>query len=145
MARTCHAQALSIQKDLGDRRGMAFSLRELGTVAERTGELKRARELLSESLSTLRDLGDREGVAESLESLASLAAAESQHDRALRLAGAALALRESIGSPLMPSDRERMDERLRKARQTLGKREASHALAEGKSLGLEQAVRYGLE
>jgi predicted ATPase len=144
-ARARHEQALSIQKDLGDRWGMAYSLRGLGTVAERTGDLKQARDRMSESLRMLRDLGDREGVAESLESLAVLAVTESQHDRALRLAGAALALRESIGSPLVPSDRERMEERLRKARQALGKQEASHAIAEGRLLAFEQAVRYGLE
>jgi non-specific serine/threonine protein kinase len=144
-ARSCHAQALSIQKDLGDRWGTAFSLRGLGMVAERVGDLKEARELLRESLCILRDLGDREGMAESLESLAALAVAESQPERALRLAGAAHALREVIGSPLMPSDRDNLDKQLRKAKNVLGKKESSRSLAEGKLLALEQAVRYGLE
>ena len=145
VARSCHEQAVTIQKELGDLRGMGFSLRELGIVSERTGELTRARGLLADSLRILRDLSDREGIAESLESLVGLAVAQAQPDRALRLAGAAWALRELIGSPLMPVDRERLDACLRQAKQALGKDAAARAYAEGRAFPFERAVQYGLE
>ncbi|HYR51653.1 MAG TPA: protein kinase [Candidatus Dormibacteraeota bacterium] len=143
-ARSCHEQALAIQKELGDQWGMTFSLRELGVAAERSGAFAEARNLLVEGLRILKDLGDREGVAESLESLAGLAVGQRQYDRALRLAGAALALREMLGSPLMPADRQRLDSRLREARQGLGKQVATRAFIEGRGFSFERALQYGL-
>ncbi|MGE5177473.1 MAG: protein kinase domain-containing protein [Bacteroidota bacterium] len=144
-ARSWHEQALAIQKELDDRWGTAFSLRELGIVAERTGALSEAQSLHGRSLSILRDLGDREGIAESLEALVALAVAREDPERALRLAGAAWALRERIGSPLVPVDRKRLDAVVRQAKQALGPEQSKRSYAEGRMFSMEQAVRYGLE
>jgi hypothetical protein len=124
---------------------MAFSLRELGMVGERSGELTKAQDLLEQSLRILKDLGDREGIAESLESLVGLAVSQAQPERALRLAGSARTLRETIGSPLMAADRERLEPRLREARQGLSKEAASRAYAEGRGFSFAQALRLALQ
>jgi len=144
-ARSLHEQALAIQRDLGDRWGVAYSLRELGIVAERRQDLPTARAQIMESLGVVRELGDREGVAACLEGLVGLAVAEARHERALKLAGAAHSLREEIASPLVPSDQERLDDRLSEARRALGPAAASAAFAEGGRLSFESAIRFALE
>jgi predicted ATPase len=144
-ARQHNEDALAIQRELGDKWGMAFSLRELGSVADRQGEHASARELFLQSLVILRELGDREGTAEILERLAGLAAARRQPERAHRLAGAAAALREVIGSPLTPSDREALERRLSEAEGMIGSEAAARAYSEGRRLTPEQAERYAAE
>jgi predicted ATPase len=144
-ARSLQEQALAIQRDLGDRWGMAYSLRELGIIAERRRDLSSARAQIRESLGMVRELGDREGMAACLEGLVGVAVAEARHERALKLAGAAHSLREEIASPLVPSDQERLDERLAEARHALGSAAASAALADGGRLSSEDAIRFALE
>jgi non-specific serine/threonine protein kinase len=84
-------------------------------------------------------------MAACLEGLVGLAVAEARHERALKLTGAAHSLREEIASPLVPSDQERLDQRLSEARHALGSAAAFAAFAEGGRLSFEDAIRFALE
>ena len=62
-----------------------------------------------------------------------------------RLAGAAEALRETIGSPLAPAEREDLDRSVAKARAALADEVAAAAFGAGRALTLEQAVNLVLD
>src|SRR5579862_7397475 len=58
-AKALHEEGLAIRRELGDRRGTAASLGNLGNVALNQGDYPAARALYEESLAILRALGDR--------------------------------------------------------------------------------------
>ena len=68
-----HEAALTLHRELGDKRGVAATLDALGLVAQIQGNLTRAAGLLEESLALERGLGNRRGEAGSLHNLALLA------------------------------------------------------------------------
>jgi tetratricopeptide (TPR) repeat protein len=59
-------EGLTIQQDLGDRRGMAGSLRVLGVIATRIGPLEEIERRTRESVAAFRAVGDRAHAAEAL-------------------------------------------------------------------------------
>ena len=65
-ARLLEEEALSIARELGDKRTMALALHFLGPVNHRLGDLARAQSLLEEGLMLWRGLGDADGIALSL-------------------------------------------------------------------------------
>jgi hypothetical protein len=115
-------------------------------LAYRQGDYAAARSLHEEGLAIFRELGDKGGIAQSLESLAGLAAVWGRGlERAARLWGAAAALREAIGAPLPPSEREKYEREVGAARAALGEEAFASAWAEGEAMTLEQAIAYALE
>jgi DNA-binding CsgD family transcriptional regulator len=108
------------------------------------GEPQRAEALLKESLAIVVELGmSKADVAESLEGLAGTAVALGQHLRAARLWGATGALRE-VSRPWSPTERVLHDPWLVAARSRLDEATWEEAFAEGKAMGLEEAVEYAL-
>ncbi len=82
------------------------------------------------------------GIAYSLEACAGLAVKESKPERAAVLWGTAEALREEIGLPLPPNERDQYDRDVAEVRQTLDETTFSAAWTQGRSLTLEQAIAY---
>jgi non-specific serine/threonine protein kinase len=80
LARSYSEEGLSISRDVGDRRGMALSLRLLGNMFRMHGDYATAQAHLEESLSIGRTLGDKATTVVSLLGLGSVA--ESQGDYA---------------------------------------------------------------
>src|SRR5579884_857252 len=144
LARALFEECLALFKELGDRGDFAVSLNCLGMVALNTGDPAAARARCEESLAIRRELGDKQGIAESMESLASLAAAQGQMQRASRLWAAAQALREAIGSPLPPNEREKHDRNLAIVREALGESAFAIAWEQGQAMTIEQAMAYTL-
>ncbi len=72
-ARAYYDEGLTIQRDLGDRQGIAHSLLCLGTVACSLGDYTSARACYEESLTIQREVGDRKGIAYSLYNLGDVA------------------------------------------------------------------------
>ena len=69
-----YEESLAIRRELGDRRGIASSLTNLGDVAHEQGELRPTpARLVEEGLAIRRELGDRRGIAISLGILGSIA------------------------------------------------------------------------
>ena len=145
VARALCEQSLAIRRELGDRRGIATSLHDLGMVAYERGDYRAARALYEESLAILRELGYRSRIATALESFARLAAAEAQVGRVARLLGAAESLREAIGTPLRPTQRADYAHAVAAARAELGEEAFAAAWAEGQAMSVEQAIAYALE
>lgn len=87
------------------------------------------------------------GIADSLENLAGLAARSGDPSRAPMLGGAAEALREEIGVPLSPAERERYERHLDLARSQLNSEEWDLQWAKGRAAApdLEHATGYLLE
>jgi tetratricopeptide (TPR) repeat protein len=93
-------EALRLQREIGDTRGVAWALNNLGVLAHTQGELTAARCHYEEALRLLVERRDALGVAQALSNLGEVAEAEGEQPHAYRLMIAAEALFEEIGSPL---------------------------------------------
>ena len=72
-ARARYEESLAIRRELGDRRGIAALLGNLGNVTAAQGDFASARAILEETLAIMRELGDRWGIARSLANLGNVA------------------------------------------------------------------------
>ena len=97
-ARTFTEESLALRRNLGDVRGVAASLNNLGLVLRDLGDVGAARSVTEESLALRRELGDARGVGWALHNLGALARMEGDYARARSLAEEALALRRSKGN-----------------------------------------------
>jgi predicted ATPase len=68
-SRQFHQESLAIQRDRGDRPGIAASLCNLGNVCLALGDYPAAHSFHEQSLAIYRDLGDRHGIANLLSNL----------------------------------------------------------------------------
>jgi non-specific serine/threonine protein kinase len=124
-------------------RGKAFN--GAGVLVSYQGDYASARAYFEESLTIQREIGDRSGISFSLEAFASLAARESRSERAAALLAGAEALREEIGVPIAPHEREQRDRDLSEARQALGEEAFTSAWERGRAMTMEQAIEYALQ
>ncbi|MEM9246908.1 MAG: tetratricopeptide repeat protein, partial [Cyanobacteria bacterium P01_F01_bin.153] len=90
-------QALEIQESIGDRRGEATSLRNLGALDRRQGFYRRAIGRQRRALKISRALGDRRGEAGALDALGRLHRILGQFDQAIEFHSQALALDRELG------------------------------------------------
>jgi predicted ATPase len=144
-ARALHEESLAIFQELEDKRACATALNHLAPILLHQGEADKARALLEESLTIWRDLEDRHGNIWNLERLAEVAVAQSQPARAARLWGAAEGMREKLGVPLPPPERQRCERPLAAARAQLSTTEWEAAWREGRRMPFEQALQYAVE
>lgn len=144
-ARSLYAESLAIRRALGDRSGIATSLVNLGFAASDQGDYPSAQALFAESLLAFQELGYRRGLADVLEALAYVGLTPADPARAARIWGAAERLRERIGAPLPPNERERYDGRVATARAALGDDAAfDRAWQEGHAMSLDEAIKLAL-
>jgi len=80
-----------------------------------------------------------------LDGLAAVLRAHAEVHKAVCLWGAAFALRDSIGGPQPPKERERSEQQIGQARSALDEDAFATAWAAGRALTWEQAVSYALE
>ena len=128
----------------GNRFVLLCALDGLGFVALKQGELGQAGRYGSDSLRLCRELGNRRMTAVALENMAEVALGQAQPGRAAQLLGAAAALRERIGAPPHPTDKEEADRITAALRQALDKETFDAASATGRALEWEQAIDYAL-
>jgi Tfp pilus assembly protein PilF len=62
-------ESQSLYRELGNQRGLAYSLNNLGDVAREQGDYAAARTWYAESLALVRELGNQRGIAYSLHNL----------------------------------------------------------------------------
>lgn len=99
LARPLFEEGLAIYRELGDRWGVANSLRDLGFLAFYQADYASARPLLEEGLAIRRELGDRWGVANSLQELGFLALLQVSDYASVRpLFEEGLAIHRELGS-----------------------------------------------
>jgi tetratricopeptide (TPR) repeat protein len=98
-ARQRYEESLAIERELGNRAGIASSLHQLGVLHHLQGEYPQARQRYEESLAVERELGNRAGIASSLHQLGRLAEEAGEYAQAVGLVGQAFAILTEIGSP----------------------------------------------
>jgi tetratricopeptide (TPR) repeat protein len=143
-ARSLYEQSLEIFRASQNQWGIAYALGCLGNSVICQGDAITARSLYTESLVILSAIGNKRGLAYSLEAFAHLAATKLQRERAVRLWGAAERLREEIGSPLPPNERDGFDREADQSRTALSEQAFAAAWAEGRAMTMEQAIAYVL-
>jgi predicted ATPase/transcriptional regulator with XRE-family HTH domain len=155
-AATLLEEAVAVERPLEDRNALAYSLNNRALVALAQGDSRRAAALQEEALALWRRSGNMIVFAHSFENLAMIAAARSDYARAGRLVGATEALRERIGAPGRPSnrdqrdryialDRDQRDRYLTLARVRLGADAYAAAREEGRAMPLDEALAFALD
>ena len=96
-SREFHEQSLAIQRDRGDRPGIAASLCNLGNVCVELGEYRAACPFYEQSLAIYRDLDDSRGIANLLSNLGVAIADLGDFPAARALHEESLALRRELG------------------------------------------------
>src|SRR5205823_5702426 len=84
-ARALLEESLAINRELGNKLGIASSLQGLGMAAHDQGDNGAARALLEESLAIFRELGNKNGIAWSLYHLRSVALSQEEYGPARTL------------------------------------------------------------
>jgi predicted ATPase/transcriptional regulator with XRE-family HTH domain len=97
------ARSLALARQLGNTRGEARALRELGNVAMLRGENTRAQTLLEDGLTLFRELGDMLGISDSLVTLANILLMRGKYTRASSLLEESLAFYRKAGPIAMVS------------------------------------------
>jgi hypothetical protein len=126
---------------LGDSWGIASVLSDLARLSAADGQHRHAENLYGESVKIFRDLGDNRGIARVLECFAVGAAEQSRPQQALRLAGATAALRQRIGTPLIPAEQSKLERKLEIARNMLSNAADLEAWSSGWEMSVEEAVQ----
>ena len=134
------AEELStLQREMGDKSGMAYALSILARVELQMGDYDGASLRCDEILSLVREADINFNLAPYLEQLAEVVAAQGESVWSARLWGAADSLREAIGSPLTSFNHVGY-ERAVAVRTQLGERAFEAAWTEGRSMSLEQVL-----
>jgi predicted ATPase/DNA-binding CsgD family transcriptional regulator len=143
-ARRLADQSLTLLRQVGHQLRMAYTLDALGHIALVQAQHAEAKAQFAECLTVYQETRDAAGIAQCLDGFAAVAAAQVQTDRAIRLVAAAAALRECIGAPLHPLQRERRDGWLGPLRRTVGEDAFTQSWARGHALMIEEAVALAL-
>ncbi len=140
-------EAATLSRERGYKGSLHYALDNLGWAALLQEDHERARTYYEESLMVCKELGDRTVASDSLEGMACIAGAQGEALRAGRLFGAAQALREAVGAvafELSPEADAWREPYRATARSLLGEAAWKEALAQGRAMGLEQAIEYVL-
>ncbi|MFC5744993.1 BTAD domain-containing putative transcriptional regulator [Actinomadura rugatobispora] len=121
--------------------GVAFTLAELGFVAELRGDAGEALALHREGLAAARSTEDRRALALAFEGLAGAWVLVDEHGRAARLLGAAHAARASVGLPLPSAERGDVDRIAAGLRLALGDAAYENDFEAGAAEPLDEVAR----
>ena len=133
-------EALRLNREIGNKRGIAIGLTDLARVARYQGKGERSRELLNESLPLLQQLGDKPEIASCLIGfVADWIEREDSHHAAVLL-GVIDGLLEAIGSSLDQINRAEYDRASEALLHALGDATLQAARQQGRKLSLEQAL-----
>ncbi|MCW3051598.1 MAG: hypothetical protein JWN14_768, partial [Chthonomonadales bacterium] len=138
-------ETLVMRREFGERNGIARSLINLAMVASHQDDYVSARTYLEESLTLLREIGDRTSIVAALAGFADIALKERGANRAAVLWAAAETLRQQLGAPMPPNEREGYDRNIAQVHQALDEEAFSAAWAIGTAMTLEQAMDYALQ
>jgi predicted ATPase/class 3 adenylate cyclase/lipoprotein NlpI len=97
ISRSFHEQSLALRREIGDTRGIAASLNNLGLVSYRQGDYAAARSFHEQSLAIKKERGDKWGMSSSFMNLGLLAQEVGDFASARSLYEQSLALKEELG------------------------------------------------
>jgi tetratricopeptide (TPR) repeat protein len=92
-----YREALDVYRELGDAKGVAAMLADVGTNRRLFGDLEAGRRWLDQALIAYRALGDRPGIAGALSNLAGVVSAQGDHAAARALFEEALSIFSELG------------------------------------------------
>jgi predicted ATPase/class 3 adenylate cyclase len=143
-ARSFYRQSLETARTLGYKRMVTFNLQYLAGLAWTRGDLPEASTLYREALAYFGPAGDDLGIARCLEGLCRVAAGERAYVRAAYLSAVSERLRESMRSPLPPSEVADYQAALDGARAAVGPDDFDAARAKGRSAALGEGIATAL-
>ena len=91
-------QALTIWRQIGQKRGLAFSLNEMARAQASLGKNKEALANFQEALQIRREIGDKRGLGDTLIDMGNFSDDRGDHDQALKMYKEALQLERDIGN-----------------------------------------------
>jgi predicted ATPase len=138
-------EALGVYNEVGDDQGVLITVHNLGFVALANNRLDEADERLAESVARASEVGDARLLGSALVGVAAVAAGRGHDEAAGRVLGAAARLHEESGHLLEPVEEAVHDRLLADLDERLGREALESALAEGRRLERDNAVRYALE
>ena len=139
-----YEEARPLFEQLHDTIGAARLLMNISEARLEQGDHAAALSYVQQSLKWYVEVGSRWDIADCLEIAAAAANVRGEPAEAARLFGAAEALRDSLGTPLPPSERETYDRRVMDVRSRLDGTTFAIEWAWGRELDVDEAVRYAL-
>ncbi len=139
-AEPLYAESLHLMRGVGDREHMALTLADLAITSRGLDQEDKARGELAEAFDLVQEVAAKREGAYALEAASALAESGDDFSRAARYAGAAKALREAIGSPLVPIEQRDRDVRAARVMAALGGPAFAEATEGGRALAFEAAV-----
>lgn len=144
-AQLLHQDSLQTQRELGDKLGISYSLRFLGSLAERNQDYEQAQSLYKESLQICRELKDKLGATLAFEGLSRVLTAQRRFAPAIKLLGVTHTLREALGCPIIPVERDRHQQMLHTLKSVTDEHTFASLFAQGQAIGLEEAIDEALK
>lgn len=135
-------QSRRMSEEEGNKRSETSARCALGKVALLAGDYDGAARCYREALELAHGLEEKPWVAACLEGLAAVALGRGHMDRAARLCGGAGGIRETIGAPLPPVDRDEYERCVSAMREAAGEARFGQAWSEGKAMTLDRAVAF---
>jgi tetratricopeptide (TPR) repeat protein len=108
-ARRLYHKGIKAFQTVGDQWGIGRSFADLGFLAAEQNDYYAAHSLFDQALRTFVGLDHRRGIAKVLEGFACVAIRQGDLERGLKLGGAAEGLRHTLGAPLRPAERIRLE------------------------------------
>jgi predicted ATPase len=139
-----YAEGLEVFRRVGDRQGMARGLMNLGEAKMEQGQFKDAHRLIVESVHLALEIGSRWDIADLLEVMAAIATGFEHPHEAAVIFGSAEYLREVLGAPLPPAEKEFYDRRVGALKGRLSPDDLRDSWDKGRSFDFDQAVAYAL-
>jgi tetratricopeptide (TPR) repeat protein len=136
-----HLETLEIERSLGNQRGIALELLNLGLVALNGLQAGEARRRLREALAIFTDLGVRRNVALSLALLGVAASDEGDATTAAGLLGKGLSLRRELQTTFTVGAERHIERALQSCREVLGEERLQELLTEGELKELTTSPR----
>jgi len=144
-ARSKLKSAQTYMREAGDRHRINMVDSELAHIERYEGHYREAGVLYKGTLKEWQRIGHRAAVAHQLECMAFIARASEQTEKSAQLLGAAEALREKIGAAMTPPEREAYDKEVADLKANMDEKEFASLWAEGRSMGMEQAIEIALK
>lgn len=142
-ARELLDNALPIAQEAGSKWTLQIGLPARSRLSRVQGDIAQAEDFAFEWLAHAQQAGSKLWAVDSLELVAGLAAERESFERAARIFGAAQRIRDEIGYPRFPIDREGYESDLGKVRSGLMD-EFDQAWSEGANMSAEEAVGYAM-
>ena len=140
-AKALFEESLALAREFNDGMSAGLALCELAIVARQQEDLGAATALLEQALETF-DPREKFGIVACLHGLGMVAAQQGNAERAATLFGAAHKLREELGAPIPPFERDEYQMETQQVQTALGEEEFVRLSAHGRGMTPDEAVAY---